>query len=132
MNGHMLAERVSAMIPGYEKMFVERGGITPSDPLEFHLYHLARYWSRLVGFCRQCPSKPEVFIDTDLGACVKVGSEFAHKLIGSNHPIHERWQKYWKRTQAILHERPVTIEEVEAASRAFDECLAELRYDPWG
>ncbi len=53
MNGDMLAERARAMIPRYEKNFAERGGITPSDPLEFHLYHLARYWSRLVGFCRQ-------------------------------------------------------------------------------
>jgi hypothetical protein len=51
------------MIPGYERMFAERGGITPSDPLGFHLYHLARYWNRLVGICRQAPSKPEVWID---------------------------------------------------------------------
>ena len=127
----MLAERVSAMIPGYEKMFAERGSNTPFDSVEFHLYHLARYWSRLVGFCRQDPSKLEAYISTDLGACVQVGSEFAHKLIEPSCPIYERWQKCWKQTQAILHERPVTIEDVEAASRTFDECLAELGYDPW-
>ena len=128
----MLAERVSTMVPAYEKLFAERGEITPSDPLEFHLYHLARYWSRLIGFCRQDPSKPAAFIDTDLGACVQVGSEFADKLIDPSSPIHEHWQHYWKRTQAMLKERPVTMEDVEAASRAFEDCLARLRYDPWG
>jgi hypothetical protein len=119
------------MIPRYEKMFLERGDITPSDPLQFHLYHLARYWSRLIGFCRQAPSKPAAFIETDLGACVQVGSEFAHKLIGSDSPIHGLWQDYWTQTQAMLRKRPVSIEAVETASRAFDACLVELRYDPW-
>ena len=119
------------MIPGYEEMFAGRGGITPSDPLQFHLFHLARYWSRLVGFCRQDPSRPAAFIDTDLGACVQVGSDFAHKLIGADSPIYERWQEYWVLTQAVLHTRPVNIEAVEAASRTFDAFLAELTYDPW-
>jgi hypothetical protein len=131
MSAQLLAERVSAMIPGYEEMFAERGRITPSDPLQFHLYHLARYWSRLVGFCRQDPSKPSAFIETDLGACVQVGSEFAHKLIGPDSPIFRLWQDYWRQAQAVLYERPVTIEAVESAARAFDACLSELKYDPW-
>jgi hypothetical protein len=131
MSAQLLAERVREIMPGYEKMLAERGGITPSDPLKFHLYHLARYWSRLVGFCRQEPSKPAAFIETDLGACVQVGSEFAHKLIGEDSPIHGRWQEYWTQTQAVLHERPVSLENVETASRIFDTCLAELKYDPW-
>ena len=132
MSEQLLAERVSAMLPHYEEMFAGSGGVTPSDPLKFHLYHLARYWSRLVGFCRQEPSMPEVFIETDLGACVQVGSEFAHKLIGPDSPIYRLWQDYWTQTQAVLHKRPVTIEAVEAASQAFDACVAELKYDPWG
>ena len=131
MSTRPLAERVSDMIPRYAKHFAERGGVTPSDPLEFNLYHLARYWSRLVGFCRQTPSKPESCIDGDLGACVQVGSEFAHKLIGADSPIYRHWQDYWKQTQAMLHQRPVTIEAVEAASRAFDACVQDLKYDPW-
>jgi hypothetical protein len=131
MTGDTPAERIHGLIPRYEKLFAERGGSTPADPLEFHLFHLARYWSRLVGFCRQAPSKPEAFIDTDLGVCVAVGTEFTHKLIEPSSPIYELWQNYWKRTQAMLHSRPVTIEDVEAASRTFDECLAELKYDPW-
>jgi hypothetical protein len=129
VNGNLLAERVNLLIPRYEQMFAERGGVTPSDPLQFHLYHLARYWSRLVAFCTQNPSTPEVSIESDLGACVKVASDFAHNLIVSSSPIHARWQTYWTLTQRILHERPVTIEAVEAASRAFDECLAEMKYD---
>jgi len=131
MTEHQLAERTRAMIPRYEQVFAERGGVTPSDPLKFHLHHLARYWSRLVGFCRQVPSKPETAIDTDLGACVAVGSEFTGKLIGPNMPVHRLWQEYWKRAQAVLHDRPVTLEDVEAASRSFDDCLSELKYDPW-
>jgi hypothetical protein len=132
MSAHLLSERVSEMIPGYEEMFAERGGATPTDPLKFHLYHLARYWSRLVGFCRQTPSVPEGWIDGDLGACVQVGSEFANKLIASDSPIYRLWRDYWAQTQSVLHKRPVTIDAVEAASRAFDACVAELKYDPWG
>ncbi|MGC3971404.1 MAG: hypothetical protein QM775_29915 [Pirellulales bacterium] len=132
MSTPLLAERVREIIPRYEEMFAGRGGVTPDDPLEFHLYHLARYWSRLVGFCRQDPSRPAAFIDGDLGACVQVGSEFAQKLIESGSPIYERWQNHWTQTQAILHRRPVTMEAVEAASHAFDACIADLKYDPWG
>jgi hypothetical protein len=131
MKKDLLSERINDMIPGYEQMFSERGGITPSDPLKFHLYHLARYWSRLVGFCSQDPSKPEVFIDGDLGACVKVGSDYAHKLIEPSSPIYELWQDCWRKTQSILHDRPVTIKNVEDASQAFNDCLVGLKYDPW-
>jgi len=35
MRKDLLAERTRAMIPGYELMFNERGGVLPSDPLEF-------------------------------------------------------------------------------------------------
>lgn len=119
------------MISSYETMFAKRGGVTPADPLKFHLYHLARYWSRLVGFCRQDPSKPAAFIDGDLGACVQVGSEFANKLIGSESPNYASWQNYWIQTQAVLHQRPVTIETVEEAARAFNDCVIALQYDPW-
>jgi hypothetical protein len=131
MSARPLPERVSDMIPRYEKLFAERDSITPSDPLEFHLYHLARYWSRLLGFCRQDPSKPAAYIDGDLGACVQVGSEFTHKLITVGSPIYGRWQDYWTQTQAVLHRRPVSIDTVEAAHRAFESCLRELKYDPW-
>jgi hypothetical protein len=132
MSTKLLAERVNAMVPGYEEMFAARGGVTPTDPLEFHLHHLARYWSRLVGFCRQIPSNPASCIDTDLGACVQVGSEFANKLIGPDSQIYALWQDYRAQTQDVLHRRPVTIEAVEAASQAYNACLNSLGYDPWG
>ena len=132
MSAQVLAERVSAMVPGYEEMFANRGGVTPTDPLKFHLYHLFLYWSRLVGFCRQVPAKPETAIDTDLGACVQVGSEFAHRLVDSTSPIYALWQDYWKRTQAVLHDRPVTLHDVEEAAKVFNACLAKLEYDPLG
>ena len=129
----LLAERIREMIPRYEQMFAEReqSGVTPTDPLEFHLHHLARYWSRLVGFCRQVPLKAELFIDTDLGACVAVGSEFANRLMIPGSSVYQQWREYWMEMQAVLHKRPVTIELVEEASRAFETCLAVLKYDPW-
>jgi hypothetical protein len=120
------------MIPRYEQLFKERGGITPSDPLRFHLYHLSRYWIRLVGFCRRVPERPETAVDSDYGACVAVVSEFAAGSIGPSSPVYEWWQECWRQTQAVLHDRPVTLENIEAASRAFDECLSGLNYDPWG
>lgn len=131
MSAQLLAERGRRMIPGYMEMFAKRGGVTPINPLKFHFYHLARYWSRLVVFCRHNPSKPEGCIDGDLGACVQVGSEFADKLIDPASPIYASWRKYWTQTQIVLHRRPVTIEAVEAASQAFDDCVAGLKYDPW-
>ena len=131
VSAQRLAERAGAMIPGYEAMFARRGDITPSDPLQFHLFHLARYWSRSIAFSRKI-SQPERCIEGDLGACIQVGSEFAHKLIDSNSPIYARWQDYWAQAQAVLHRRPVTMAAVEAASQSFNDCIAELKYDPWG
>jgi hypothetical protein len=131
MSAQILAERIRALAPLYDKMFAERGGVVPSDPLKFHLYHLALYWSRLVGFCRQDPSNPANWIEGDLGACVQIGSESANQLIGTGSPLYGLWQDYWSQTQAILHARPVTIEAVESASQAFNTCLAEAKYDPW-
>jgi hypothetical protein len=81
MSAQLLTETARDIIPRYEELFAGRGGVTPSDPLEFHLYHLARYWSRLVAFCRQAPSRPESRIDSELGACVLISSKFAHELI---------------------------------------------------
>jgi hypothetical protein len=127
----MRAERTATMIQNYKQSFTHRGGTTPSDPLEFHFYHLARYWSRLVGFCRQDTQKPEQSIDGDLGACVQVGSLFINELIDIDSPIYDPWQDYWKKWQSILRERPVSIAEIESASDLFNACTAALKYDPW-
>jgi hypothetical protein len=127
MNNRSLSERACDLIPRYEELLAKHDG----DPLTFHLYHLALYWSRLIGFCKQYQSNPAVCIDGDLGACVKVGSEFIHKLIKADSPIYERWQEYWAQTQNVLNHRPVGIDAVEAAHKTFEKCLAELKYDPW-
>ena len=66
-----------------------------------------------------------------MGACVEVASELAHRLLGPSSPIDDQWQEYWRRTQAVLHERPVTLVDVELASQSFDKCLLALHYDPW-
>lgn len=127
----MSTDRLKFIVSSYEKEFAERGGITPSDPLKFHLYHLARYWSRFAGFCRQDPSNIDAFINGDLGGCVQVGSEFAHQLIGPSEPVYERWQDYWQRTQTVLNKRPVNLNAVEDSIRSFNECLVAVNYDPW-
>lgn len=126
-----LADRVSAIASTYEKGYAERGNVTPEDPLEFHLYHLARYWSRLVGFCHQFSLEPDGLMQSDLGACIQVGSERAHRLIGPDSPIHDLWQEYWWHTTILLHNRPTTKELVDAAHTAFESCLTRLKYDPW-
>ena len=130
MSAQILAERVAKLTPSYEDNFSKRGGVTPTDPLKFHLYHLALFWSRLIGFCRQKPLNTAGWIDSDLGACVQIGSEFAHKVIGTESPIHGRWLDYWAQAHAVLHQRPVTIAAVESASQAFHERPADLRHDP--
>ena len=62
---------------------------------------------------------------------MQVGSDFADKLIDPNSPIYVQWREYRRREQSILHEHPVSIADIEAASKAFDECLAVLYYDAW-
>lgn len=130
MSAELLAEKVREMIPDYQRMFDERGGVVPVEPLKFHLYHIALYWRRLIGFCKEYP-KPEGWIYGDLGACIQVGSIFAHKLISPDSPIYDLWQEYWAQTQALFHERPVTMEAIEAASKVFDDCLKKIGYNPF-
>lgn len=130
MAGSSLAIRIRKVIPEYEEMFEERGGVTPTDPLQFHLYHLARYWCRLVGFCRQMPKSPEACIDGELGALVAVASEYSNALIGLDRRVGAVWAEYWSRAQTMLHERPVTIEDVERTSEIFEQVLSTLEFDP--
>jgi len=119
------------MVPRYEEYFRNRGGVTPLDPLQFHLSHLARYWSRLIGVCRHLPTEAESCIDGDLGAWVAVGTMFVNRLVERADPVRELWDDYWRRVQAILHDRPVTLAEVETVSSAFESCLSAWDYDPW-
>ena len=128
----MLAEREEVLVTNYKRMFLERGDVTPADPLEFHLHHLVTYWSRLVGFCRLHPDHPETCVDGDLGACVKVGSDFADAIIDSASPIFESWSVYKQLADAVLHCRPVSLNDVESASTAFDQCLSAINYKPPG
>lgn len=126
-----LEERVEKMTPSYLEMFAERGGVTPTEPLEFHLFHLARYWSRLIGFCRQTPDTPEGWINGDLGACVALGTRLAGQLIDSGSPIRNEWDEYFRQSNSILYQRPVSLDGVELACVLFDQCLSALQYDPW-
>ena len=124
-------ERVEKLAADYEKMFSERGDVTPMNPLEFHLYHLARYWSRLTGFARMTPDNLSAMIEGDLGACIKVGTGFADQVVKQDSPIFVPWATYLEGATGILDGRSVSLEDIEHTSLAFDRCLSAADYDPW-
>jgi hypothetical protein len=126
-----MSDRLEIVRQNYAKHFAERGTFPSPDPLEFHLYHLACYWSRLLGFCRLPSTGIQAYIDGSLGACVKVGSEFADQLIGPESPIYEIWREYFRRTNSALNGSMPTLDDLETAHQLFTECLAGLNYDPW-
>jgi hypothetical protein len=126
-----MSNRLDNLRQNYAKNFAVRGTITPSDPLEFHLYHLARFWSRLLGFCRHSSPSIQSCIDGDLGICVKVGSEFTDQLIDPESPIYQTWREYIRRTNSALDGNLPTLDDLETAHHLFTECLAGLNYDPW-
>ena len=126
-----LEKRAAAMEEKYRSQFAERGGVTPSDPLKFHLYHLVLYWSRLVGFCRQLPDEPAGWIDGDLGACVLVGTKYVDQLIKSSDGEYLAWSNYSMLAARVLHQRPVNLEQVEEASKSLDEFLLQKNFDVW-
>ena len=114
----------------YQEIFAEREEFGPTDPLEFHLYHLACYWGRLVGFCAHAPESFVQSIESDLGAYIQVASNHAARLITEDSPAEDIWQEYLTRTRAMLYERPVKFGAVQAASKQFDRVLVALNYDP--
>jgi|GEM_PF-4556464 len=124
-------EKIEEMISRYKEIMATPSDVTPSDPLEFHLFHLVRYWSRLTGFCSHSSMEPKSLIDSDLGLCVKVASDFAHRLIDPDSSIYELWQKYRLLEQVVMDESRLSIEQVEAAASAYEACLEKLDYDPW-
>lgn len=126
-----LEERVAKITSDYAVMFAERGDATPVDPLEFHLFHLARYWSRLVGFCRQTPDGVGACLNGDLGACIQVGTKHVGQLIAAESKIAEEWETYTKQVHDLFHEQRPSLESVEEASATFDRCLAGIKYNPW-
>jgi hypothetical protein len=70
-------------------------------------------------------------IEGHLGACVQIASCAANMLVERYSRVYESWTPYWKKTQAVLHARPVTGEDVEEASALLDECLKAIGHDPW-
>lgn len=114
----------------YARMFTERGGVTPADPLEFHFYHLTTYWSRLVGFCRLKPGECAGWADGSMGMTMKIASRSADALIDSTSPILPSWNTYKQLAEIVLHHRPLTLGNVEDASDAFDRCRSEAGADP--
>ncbi len=119
------------MLHSYESMFASRGEVTPTDPLEFHLFHLARYWSRLVGFARNVGDGCNSLIEGDLGTAVRMGTDHTGRVIRETDVIGDLWTDYVERVETMLTLRPVSIETIERASEGFDKCLEAIGYDPW-
>jgi hypothetical protein len=124
-------DRTFDMTARYEQMFASRDLTDWADGSRYHLYHPALYWSRLVGFCRLTPNECASWMDTELGACVAVGSNFVDPLIESNSAAFAPWQRYRRRLQSLFEDRSISLADVEEASKGYDECLAALEYDPW-
>jgi hypothetical protein len=118
------------MLHSYESMFASRGEVTPTDPLEFHLFHLARYWSRLVGFARHVGDGCNSLIEGDLGTAVRMGTEQAGRVIRET-DAGDLWHDYVERVETMLTIRPVSLESIERASKGFDKCLEAIGFDPW-
>jgi hypothetical protein len=112
-------------------MFASRGEVTPADPLEFHLFHLARYWSRLGGFAGHVSDGCNSLIEGDLGIAVRMGTEQADRVIRDMDLIGDLWTDYVEQVETMMTLRPVSTETMERASAGFDRCLEAIGYDPW-
>ncbi|RYD42225.1 MAG: hypothetical protein EOP85_11510 [Verrucomicrobiaceae bacterium] len=112
-------------------MFDRRGEVTPSDPLEFHLYHLARYWSRIVGFIRQYPGDPERWMDGNGGQAIRIANGFTESAINPASKVLNEWQIYKVASDATFHKRPLSGDDIEKASAAFERFLVAAGYNPW-
>ena len=127
----MLTERAKTIVPKYEENFSDRGGVTPTEPIEYHLYHLACYWSRILGFIRRTPGNSESLIEGNFGACIEVGNHFLAKSITPSSDMYRQWVTYSEMASVILYKRPVHDEDIELTFERFNECLAAVDYDPW-
>ncbi len=119
------------LLASYRENFSRRGEATPSAPLEYHLHHLARYWSRLSGFSRLTPGPHDSLADGGLGMAIGIGNRFADELIDSNSPVHASWATYMELATMVLRSRPLALADIESASAAFDQCLSRVGYNPW-
>jgi hypothetical protein len=125
------SDRLSRVRSQYDQNFRTRSDTSPTEPLEYHLYHLALYWSRLMGFCGSHPSDAAHWVDSDLGACVAVGTDVVSGTLGSLHPHRAGWSSYLALIHVVLNQSQVSFKEVEAASNAFSRFLELLGFVSW-
>ncbi len=130
-SNHLNASRLSELRSQYEQNFRVRHDAALVEPLECHLYHLALYWSRLMGFCDLDRSDASGWVNSDLGACVAVGTEIVSEIIDAQAPCFEAWESYRTLTDAMLFNKTRSIEDVKAASKAFGHFLDLMGYVSW-
>jgi len=109
-------------------MLLESGVTTMT---EYHLYHLARYISRLKGFATTSGQQLNHFVDTDLGACLLAAAHVidSHmKTTGDNllTALWERFSEALDRFRAGDHE--VSTADFESA---FTPLCEHCHFDPW-
>ena len=119
------------MLDSYESMFASRGEVTPTDPLEFHLFHLARYWSRIVGFAKVVGDGCDSLVEGDSGSLVRMATDQAGRVLREADLIPNLWTEYVDQLETMLTLRPVSVKVIERASDEFDKCLEAIGYDPW-
>ena len=125
------ASRLSEIRSQYEQNFSVRDDAALVEPLEYHLYHLALYWSRSIGFCDLDRLDASGWVNSDLGACVAVGTEIVSEIIDAQPPCFEAWESYRTLTDAMLRNETRSIENVKAASKAFAHFLDLMGYVSW-
>ena len=98
---------------------------------EFHLFHLARYWSRIVGFAEVVGDGCDSLVEGDSGSLVRMATDQAGRVLREADLIPNLWTEYVDQLETMLTLRPVSVKVIERASDEFDKCLEAIGYDPW-
>jgi hypothetical protein len=103
----------------------------PADVIRFHLYHLARYLSRLEGFMDMTGSPLVAYRDHDLGACL-LGATYVMDDCMSNTDdalFGYLWDHFSHGVNRFGNGDPTLTH--EGLHSAFQELCEYIQYDPW-
>ena len=102
------------------------------DRVRFHFEHLQDYWGRCLGFVSQV--RPELPVDSDLFACVAIGTTAAADEIceycareGADELV-DAWRQHERQVQMLQRRSVAARADVERCAGIFDSLL-DL-YDP--
>jgi len=104
-------------------------GVT--DMTRYHLYHLARYLSRLKGFITGTGHGLQHFLDTDLGACLLAAAFTIDKHMRSTGDtlLTTMWDQFSTATDLFRSgDNKIVINDLESS---FDAMCMHCHFDPW-